>query len=57
MLKPSMMARNLNAATSAVVAGTPAAGLGRGTLNASGYPEHGDALREQLTVALVVCLI
>jgi S1-C subfamily serine protease len=38
-------------------AGTPAAGLGRGTLNASGYPEHGDALREQLTVALVVCLI
>ena len=38
-------------------AGTPAAGLGRGALTTSGYSEHGDSLREQLTVALVVCLI
>ena len=38
-------------------AGTPSAGVGRGTLTTSEYPEHGDALREQLSVALVVCLI
>ena len=38
-------------------AGTPSAGVRRETLTQTGYPAHGDRLREQLTVAQIVCLI
>jgi serine protease Do len=37
--------------------GTPSAGLSNAALNTRDYPTHGDALRRQLSVAKVVCLV
>lgn len=41
--------------TGARLDGQPSAGVSRGTLNARGYPDHGDRLRRQLSVAKVFC--